>query len=265
MIEVVGVALGNKSRAYYFSPNGLELKVDEEVIVSTERGHQYGKVVFEKCEIEKEKIKGDIKPVIRKANEEDIKKYQNNIKDAKKALIKCRTLVEEKRLNMHITNAEYTFNREQLMFRFLSDTRIDFRELAKDLASIYHTRIELHQIGVRDKAKEVGGIGPCGLVLCCHKFLNDFDTVSINMAKNQGIALNPSKINGQCGRLLCCLKFEDDCYKECKKNMPRIGEKMKTDQGEGKIISLDIIRNTARVLVPDNGVIEVKLPKNESN
>jgi cell fate regulator YaaT (PSP1 superfamily) len=265
MIEVVGISLGNKNRTYYFSPNNLILKKGDNVIVSTERGQQYGKVTFEVCNLEKDKIHGELKQVARIATAEDIEKYERNVKDAKKALEKCRQIVEEKKLEMYVGSAEYTFNREQLMFRFLADSRVDFRELAKELASIYHTRIELHQVGVRDKAKEVGGIGQCGLVLCCHKFLNDFDTVSINMAKNQGIALNPTKINGQCGRLLCCLKYEDECYKECRKNMPKVGDRIKTKQGEGKVLSLDIIKNTARVLVPEEGVIEFELPKNERN
>lgn len=261
MINVVGVTLGNKKRVYYFSPNNMVLLENEKVIVETEKGEQFGYVAQEPFALEKAKIKGQIKPVLRKASEADIVKYEKNFSDAKLALVKARELAEKHNLKMHITSCDYTFNREQLMFKFLADERIDFRVLAKELASLYHTRIELYQIGVRDKAKEVGGIGPCGLVLCCHKFLNDFDTVSINMAKNQNIALNPTKINGQCGRLLCCLKYEDDCYKDCKKELPKEGTKIQTEHGEGKVISVDIFTKNVRVYVQNHGVVEFKYEK----
>jgi cell fate regulator YaaT (PSP1 superfamily) len=261
MIKVVGVTLGNKKRVYYFSPNNIVLSIDDSVIVETEKGEQFGFVSQETFDLENSKIKGQIKPVVRKASKTDFEKYEKNFADAKLALIKAKELVVKHNLKMHITSCDYTFNREQLMFKFLADERIDFRGLAKELASLYHTRIELYQIGVRDKAKEVGGIGPCGMVLCCHKFLNDFETVSINMAKNQNIALNPTKINGQCGRLLCCLKYEDDCYKECKKELPKEGTKINTEHGEGKIISVDIFTKNVRAYVPNHGVVEFKYEK----
>ena len=166
-------------------------------------------------------------------------------------------------MNMHIIDASYTFDRDKLIFRFLSDTRIDFRELARELASIYKVRIELRQIGIRDKAKEVGGYGPCGQKLCCARFLQDLNAVSINMAKNQNIALNPSKINGVCGRLMCCLKYEEDTYECYKKDMKKIGDKINTEYGEGTITSLDILNQKYKVNVPEHGIIEVD--KNESN
>ena len=171
-------------------------------------------------------------------------------------------MVEKEKLNMMILESNYTFDRNQLLFTFLADNRVDFRNLAKNLGSKFKTRIELRQVGVRDKAREVGGYGCCGRPLCCSKFLTDFDSVSINMAKTQNIALNPTKINGVCGRLLCCLKYENDTYKEYGKNLPKIGKKVKTEQGEGKVISTDILKQTYRVDVKDYGIVEVDL--NES-
>jgi len=164
----------------------------------------------------------------------------------------------EKELKMKIIDASYTFDRDKLIFRFLADNRVDFRELAKDLAAKYKVRIELRQIGVRDKAKEISGIGPCGRELCCSCFLNNFiDTVSINMAKNQNIALNPNKINGQCGRLLCCLNYEDDVYTENRKDLPNVGDVVKTPNGEGKVVSIDILNKSYVVNVPDEGKIQI--------
>ena len=201
--------------------------------------------------------------VVRVCSKKDKEIHEKNIAEAKKALKKCKELVEKYELNMMILDANYTFDRGQLLFTFLSDNRVDFRTLAKDLANIYKTRIELRQVGVRDKAKEVGGYGSSGRELCCSKFLCDFDSVSINMAKNQNIALNPTKINGVCGRLLCCLKYEDECYKELSKKLPKVGKKVETEAGEGKVISIDILKQTYRVDVKDKGIVEVDL--NESN
>ena len=164
---------------------------------------------------------------------------------------------------MYIIDASYTLDRSQLFFRFMADERVDFRSLAKDLATIYKTRIELRQVGVRDKAKEVGGYGSCGRPLCCAKYLSDFDSVSINMAKNQNIALNPTKINGVCGRLLCCLKYEDECYKDLRQGLPKVGKKVQTEQGEGKVISIDVLKGTYRVNIPEVGIVELEKEKNE--
>lgn len=258
-MRVVGVSFKDKGRIYYFSPNQLDLKNGDNVIVETERGEQYGQVKNGIIDLDNDKIKSALKPVIRIATEEDNKVHEKNLKDASKALIKCRKIVEKQKLNMYVVDANYTFDRNQLLFYFLSDNRVDFRSLAKELASLYKTRIELRQIGVRDKAKEIGGIGPCGLQLCCSKFLNDFDTVSINMAKNQNIALNPNKINGICGRLLCCLKYEDDCYTECRKDMPKIGSKVNTVKGEGIVKSVDILKRKYVAEVKNVGDVEVNL------
>ena len=263
MIEIVGVSLKKGGKIYYFSPNNLKLKKGDNVIVKTERGLQFGMIETENTEIEENKLKASLSEVVRVCSKKDREINEKNIVDAKKTLKKCKELVEKYDLNMMILDASYTFDRSQLLFTFLADNRIDFRKLAKDLASIYKTRIELRQVGVRDKAKEIGGYGSCGRPLCCSKFLCDFDSVSINMAKNQNIALNPTKINGACGRLLCCLKYEDEYYKEYSKNLPKVGKKVETEHGEGKVISVDILKQKYRVDVKDHGIVEVDV--NESN
>ena len=263
MIEVVGIIFRPSKKVYYFSPNGMKIKKGINVIVKTERGLQLGTIEIPNIEIEESKIKSSLSEVIRIASKKDYEKHLKNIKDSKNALKKCKELVEKYDLNMMVLDANYTFDRSQLLFTFLADNRVDFRKLAKDLANIYKTRIELRQVGVRDKAKEIGGYGSCGRELCCSKFLCDFDSVSIIMAKNQNIALNPTKIKGDCGRLLCCLKYEDECYKECAKKLPKVGKKVETEFGEGKVISTDILKQTYRVDVKDHGVVEVDL--NESN
>ena len=263
MIEVVGISLKKGGKVYYFSPNNLKLKNKENVIVKTERGLQFGIVELENTEIDSNKLKTSLSEVVRICSKKDIETNNKNIEESKKALKKCKELVEKYELNMMVLDASYTFDRSQLLFTFIADNRIDFRKLAKDLASIYKTRIELRQVGVRDKAKEIGGYGSCGRPLCCSKFLCDFDSVSINMAKNQNIALNPNKINGICGRLLCCLKYEDECYKEYSKNLPKLGKKIETEFGEGKVISVDILKQKYRVDVKDHGIVEVDI--NEGN
>ena len=263
MIDVVGIILKKNGKVYYFSPNNIELNKNTPVIVKTERGLQYGEVEIENTKIQENKLKSPLSDVVRIATKKDIQKNLKNIEESKQALKKCKELVQKYKLNMAILDASYTFDKSQLLFTFLSDNRVDFRKLAKDLASIYKTRIELRQVGVRDKAKEVGGYGSCGRPLCCSKFLCDFDSVSINMAKNQNIALNPNKINGCCGRLLCCLKYEDECYKEYSKSLPKIGKVVTTTEGEGKVISVDILKQKYRVNVKDKGIVEVDI--NESN
>ena len=263
MIEIVGVSFKKNGKVYYFSPNGLKIKKGINVIVTTERGLQFGTVETENMQIESNKLTTSLSKVVRIASKKDYEKHLKNIEEAKKKKKKCKKIVEDYNLNMMILDANYTFDNSQLLFTFLADNRVDFRKLAKDLATIYKTRIELRQVGVRDKAKEVGGYGSCGRPLCCSKFLTDFDSVSINMAKNQNIALNPTKINGVCGRLLCCLKYEDECYKECAKKLPKVGKKIETEDGEGKVISTNILKQTYRVDIKDKGIVEVSV--NESN
>jgi len=257
MTKVVGISFENNKQIYYFDPKNLELKINTNVIVETERGLQLGKVELPNFELNEQKIVSPLKKVIRIATKKDNNDHLKNIKDSKIALEKCKDLIIKYNLNMQVIDASFTFDRSQLLFRFVSDNRIDFRQLAKDLANKYKTRIELRQIGVRDKAKEIGGCGLCGKQLCCARFGCEFTSVSINMAKNQNISLNPNKINGVCGRLLCCLKYEDDLYKECRKDLPKIGQTVTTESGTGKVIALDIINKKYTVNVPNIGNIEV--------
>lgn len=256
MEEVVSIMFKEKGKTYYFSPNGFELKDKLNVVVETERGYQFGTVVGAIEKIDKKKLLSPLKSVIRIASKKDLENNKRNIFDAEKAVIKCKELVEKYNLNMKIMDASYTLDREQLLFRFIADNRVDFRDLAKELASIYKTRIELRQVGVRDKAREVGGLGHCGRSFCCSKILTDFDSVSINMAKNQNIALNPSKINGVCGRLLCCLKYEDEQYKEAKKNIPSLGKKIIVEEGEGTVTSVDVLKGEFKVTLKNGNVID---------
>lgn len=258
MNRVVGVFFEQKSKVYFFSSNGLALKNGMIVIVETERGQQLGTVLTDN--IKNKEVTPDMKPILRIASNSDKKVFHKNKSDAEKALVKAKQIASKLKLNMNLIDASYTFDRNQLLFFFLSDQRVDFREMAKELASIYRTRIELRQIGVRDKAKVVSGVGQCGRELCCSCFLRDsMESVTINMAKNQNLALNPNKINGQCGRLLCCLNYEDDVYSENRKGMPNIGEEVITDKGKGKVISLDILKRSYIVSVPNEGKVEIVL------
>lgn len=251
-MEIVGVKISDNSKILYYDTNNLNLKINLTVIVNTDRGLQFATVVQFLNVIDN----SDYDKVIRIATKKDYLQYLKNLNDAKIALEKCKELVIKNNLNMTILDANYNFDKSQLLFRFLSDERVDFRQLAKDLGAKLKTRIELRQIGVRDKAKEVGGIGPCGRFLCCSSFLTSFDTISINMAKNQGLALNPTKINGVCGRLLCCLNYENDQYVAAKKNIPDVGKIVVVDGKDGKVISSDPLIGKYKVLV-DNEVIEV--------
>ena len=255
-MNVVGVKLGNNSKIYYFDADGVNVHENSTVIVETEKGLQYGVVTkfIREEDIDK---RVEYKKVIRNTTKDDYKRHLNNLKDADKAIIKCNSLIEDYNLNMRIIDASFTFDREQLIFRFVADDRVDFRQLAKDLGSIYKTRIELRQVGIRDKAKDIGGFGPCGRKLCCSNFLNEFDSVSINMAKNQNLALNPTKINGVCGRLLCCLKYENDNYTEYKKGLPDVGSKIKLDDKDGKVISVDVFNKKYTVATTDGDIIVV--------
>lgn len=258
MQDVIGVVF-NSSRIYYFNPNGNQYNKGDKVIVETEKGLQFGTIDTDIISLKKEQIKGDLKPIVRKASDKDIIKNEKNINDAKRALETCRELEAKYKLDMNVIDASFTFDRNQLIFHFIAADRVDFRELAKDLANVYKTRIELRQVGIRDKAKEIGGIGVCGRTICCHSFLDEFDSITINMAKTQNLSLNPTKINGLCGRLLCCLKYEDENYKECRKGMPKVGEKVKTKQGEGTVVSIDILNRKYKVDTANNGVVEVVL------
>ena len=259
-MAVVGVKFNDKGKKYFFDSGDISLKENITVIVETDKGMQFGTVVS----IGEEYSDTELKKVIRKSTKRDYLQHLNNLKDAKEAINKCRELVSKLGLEMVIMDATYTFDRSQLIFRFIADERVDFRQLAKDLGSMFKTRIELRQVGIRDKAKEIGGFGPCGRKMCCCAFLKEFDSVSINMAKNQNLALNPSKINGTCGRLMCCLKYEDENYSEYKKGLPELGKKVKTKEYEGKVIFVDIFNKTYKVLTDNNNIIEVELGKDGS-
>jgi len=256
MNRVVGISFAEGGKVYFFNNNGIDVNNGDFVIVETERGLQFGKVVI--FNIKNKDANEDRKNIIRLANKKDLEQNERNIRDSLQALDKARKIAEKLKLNMNIMEASFTFDRNQLLFHFLSDSRVDFREMAKELASIYKTRIELRQIGVRDKAKEISGIGQCGRELCCSCFLNNFsDSVSINMAKNQNLSLNPNKINGQCGRLLCCLNYEDDIYTENRIDLPEIGDEVNTDKGKGKVVSLDILKKSYVINTEEDGRVEI--------
>ena len=257
MIKVVGISFEDNKQIYYFNPKSFELKRNITVIVETERGLQFGKVELPPFEIDEKKLVSDLKPVVRVTSKKDYMEHKKNLKEASIALSKCRELVKKLDLDMQIMDASFTFDRSQLLFRFLSDNRVDFRKLARELANCYKTRIELRQVGVRDKAKEIGGCGLCGRQLCCSRFGAGSDSVSINMAKNQNLSLNPNKINGVCGRLLCCLRYENEMYKEYKKDLPKVGDFVETEHGKGKVESVDVIKQKYTVNVSNVGVIEV--------
>ena len=247
MNNIYGVVLKSEGKVYYFNGNDLIIEDNTNVVVSTEKGIQYGKVVHK---IEEEKLNiaiEEMKKILRIATDEDYDSYIKNLGLASKALDKAKNLVKELNLNMNLLDATYTLDKKQLLFNFIADERVDFRDLAKKLASIYKTRIELRQIGARDKARTICGLGQCGRPLCCSTFLNHIDSVTMNMAKNQNIALNPSKINGVCGRLLCCLTYEDEEYTRCSKGMPSVGQMVKIDGTNAKVVSVDILNRKYKV------------------
>lgn len=253
-MNIYGVVLRDKGKVYYFNGQNLKIPVNVTVVVETEKGLQFGKIVSKVSKNEAAGFEENLKSIVRISTKKDFDQYLKNLKEAKFALSKAKELSKEFGLDMHFLEAEYTFDRKQLVFSFYADDRIDFRDLAKKLASIYRTRIELRQIGARDKAEQIGGIGPCGRELCCSSFLTRLDPVSMNMAKNQNIALNPSKINGSCGRLLCCLAYEDDEYIRCQKGLPTLGQKVHTKFGTGIVASIDILQRKYKVLI--NGEIK---------
>lgn len=261
MIEVVGIVIKKNGRVYYFSPEGFTFTLGSMVVVNTEKGLQLGQVVALPHKKRKEDLVLPLKKIIRLALPKDLKQYQKNVLEAEKALLNGRELAKQLNLSMRFIDAQFTLDRNQLLFHFVADERIDFRELAKRLAQLYKTRIELRQIGVRDKAKEVGGLGPCGRFLCCNTFLTDFNSVSINMAKNQFLSLNPTKINGVCGRLLCCLNYEDEMYTELKKGLPSLGMLCETPEGLGKVTSVDVFHRTYKVDVKGKGIVEMEEEK----
>ena len=249
MSQIVGIKFKDTGKLYYFAPNGLAFTKGEGVIVETARGVEYGTVAVANTEVADEEIKGELKPVLRKATEQDVQKHLENAAKRKDAIRAAQDMANRRKLDMKFVDAEFTFDNAKLLFYFTSETRIDFRDLVRELAAQFHTRIELRQIGIRDECKMKGGLGPCGRVCCCNDYMNDFERVSIKMAKRQGLFLNPSKISGLCGRLMCCLKFEDDYYNDTLKFMPKQGSEVDTPKGRGKVESTDMLRQTVVVRI----------------
>ncbi|KYG91074.1 stage 0 sporulation family protein [Metasolibacillus sp. FSL K6-0083] len=251
MYNVVGVRFKKAGKIYYFDPAMYELVENQYVIVETARGIEYGKVIIPTKEVGENDVVLPLKQVVRPADERDRIQVDENQTEAKRAFDLANAKIIEHSLDMKLVDVEYTFDRNKIIFYFTAEGRVDFRELVKDLASVFRTRIELRQIGVRDEAKLLGGIGPCGRMLCCSTFLGDFDPVSIKMAKDQNLSLNPTKISGLCGRLMCCLKYENDEYETAKEGMPDIGDSTMTPDGIGKVIGLNVLERIIQVYLQE--------------
>lgn len=260
MYDVVGVRFKKAGKIYYFDPGDLSIQKDDFVIVETVRGVEYGRVVIGRKQVGENDVVLPLKKVVRIADQKDRMIVDENKQAAEEAYQVCNEKVSEHQLDMKLVDVEYTFDRNKVIFYFTADGRVDFRELVKDLAAIFRTRIELRQIGVRDEAKMLGGIGPCGRMLCCSTFLGDFDPVSIKMAKDQNLSLNPTKISGLCGRLMCCLKYENDEYETAKEQLPDLGEIIQTPHGAGKVVGLNILERVLQVeLKEQERVVEYTL------
>lgn len=251
MKNIVGVRFKKLGKIYFFNPKNLKVKKGDKVIVETAQGEEYGEVMIPNRIVEDDKIVAPLKKVIRIANYKDHKHYEECQKKEKEAFKVCQKKIKEHKLDMTLTDVEYKFDDSKILFYFTADGRIDFRELVKDLAAIYKTRIELRQIGVRDEVKRIGGNGVCGRELCCCSFLRDFETVSIKMAKEQNISLNPSKISGNCGRLMCCLKYEQEVYEDKLKRLPNIGAIVKTIDGTGEVDGVETLKEKIKVKFKD--------------
>jgi cell fate regulator YaaT (PSP1 superfamily) len=249
MYSVVGVRFKRAGKIFYFDPHELPVEKDNHVIVDTARGLEYGRVVIDKRVVPEHDVVLPLKKVIRIANDNDAVLVDGNKTAAKDAFSICQTKIKDHGLKMKLLDVEYTFDRSKVIFYFTAEGRVDFRELVKDLASIFRTRIELRQIGVRDEAKLLGGLGPCGRTLCCSTFLGDFEPVSIKMAKDQNLSLNPTKISGLCGRLMCCLKYEHDNYESAKDELPRVGKLVVTSLGNGKVVGINAGERLVKVQI----------------
>ena len=250
MVKIVGVRFRNAGKVYYFDPKNYKIRPSDHVIVETARGIEYGTVVGKVREVEEEKVVQPLKPVLRIATERDNEQEAANKGKEKEAFRICQEKIRKHGLDMKLIDAEYTFDNNKVLFYFTADGRIDFRELVKDLASVFKTRIELRQIGVRDETKILGGIGICGRRLCCHTHLSEFVPVSIKMAKEQNLSLNPTKISGVCGRLMCCLKHEEETYEDLNRRLPNIGDYVTTDDGlKGEVSSVNVLRQQVKVIV----------------
>ena len=247
MVTVAGIRFKTAGKVYYFDPDGLDVKAGDNVIVETARGLEFGTVTMDPVEIDEGEVIQPLKKILKLADIEDVAKHEENVKRKEKALSLCQEKVDKHGLEMKLIDVEYTFDNTKIIFYFTADGRVDFRELVKDLAGVFKMRIELRQIGVRDEAKMMGGIGACGRSLCCNSWLAEFEPVSIKMAKVQNLSLNPTKISGICGRLMCCLKYENDIYTELRKGMPDVGEKVKTREGLAKVVEANLLQNVVKV------------------
>lgn len=251
MKNIVGIRFKKPGKIYLFDPDELEINKLDKVVVETAMGQELGEVVISKRAVPEESLTAPLKKVVRIATPKDLKHQEENQKKEKEAFEICEEKIKKYNLDMHLTEVEYKFDNSKILFYFTADGRIDFRELVKDLAAVFRTRIELRQIGVRDEVKRIGGNGVCGRELCCCSFLGNFETVSIKMAKEQNMSLNPSKISGNCGRLMCCLKYEQDVYEEKLNRLPKIGAIVKTEDGEGVVDSIETLKEIIRVKLKD--------------
>ena len=259
MTRVRGVRFRNVGKIYYFDPKGFDIKAGDHVIVETARGVEYGSVVLSPRDVEDSKVIQPLKEVIRVATQKDTEKEEKNRKKEKEAYQICLKKIQAHNLEMKLIDVEYTFDNNKVLFYFTADGRIDFRELVKDLAAVFKTRIELRQIGVRDETKILGGIGICGRALCCHTYLSEFAPVSIKMAKEQNLSLNPTKISGVCGRLMCCLKNEQETYEELNRRLPGTGDTVTTPEGlRGEVQSVSVLRQLVKVIVDVNDEKEIR-------
>lgn len=264
MIKIIGVRFRNVGKIYYFNPKDFKIKVGDHVIVETARGVEYGKVVLGPKDMDEEKVVQPLKEVIRIATQKDKAKEEANRKKEKEAFQICLKKIRAHELDMKLIDVEYTFDNNKVLFYFTADGRIDFRELVKDLAAVFKTRIELRQIGVRDETKILGGLGICGRPLCCHTYLSEFAPVSIKMAKEQNLSLNPTKISGVCGRLMCCLKNEQETYEYLNKKLPNNGDTVTTPEGyKGEVSSVSVLRQLVKVIVDIGDEKEIREYKAE--
>ena len=247
MAEVVGVRFKEVGKVYYFDPDGHKLKKGDKVIVETARGVECGDIAMDNRNVNDDEIVKPLKKLLRIATEDDLKKVEENKEKEKKAFEICEKKIEKHKIDMKLVDIEYTFDNSKILFYFTADGRVDFRELVKDLASVFHTRIELRQIGVRDESKMLGGIGICGRPFCCGSFLGDFQPVTVKMAKEQGLSLNPTKISGVCGRLMCCLKYEQDAYEHLLRITPKVGAIVETPEGRGRVVDVNLLRGNLKV------------------
>lgn len=257
MTEVIGVRFKSVGKIYYFSPDGKPIKLGDKVLVETARGVECGEVVLAPREIDDSRIVAPLKPVMRIATAQDMKTAELNRKKEEEAFKICEEKIAKHGLKMKLVDVECTFDNNKLLFYFTAENRVDFRELVKDLAAVFRTRIELRQIGVRDEAKMLGGIGVCGQPYCCSRFLGEFQPVSIKMAKEQGLSLNPTKISGACGRLMCCLKYEQDSYTELLRSTPKIGAIVKTADGKGTVEDVNLLTGKLRIKLESDAVVTV--------